>query len=379
LGRPRARRAADRPRLGASYETATMNSPNIALIVGASGLSGSYAGRYLKEQGWAVVTVSRGAADLPWSDRHVAVDLAEPRASKAALAAASDVTHVFYCSWSRQPNEEENVRVNAAMIRNLFEGVAAAPIRHAALVTGLKHYLGSFDDYAKVKPYTPFLESSPRLPGPNFYYAQEDVLFEMAARRGFAWSVHRPHTMIGLVIGNAMNMAVTLAVYASICKHTGRPFVFPGSPEQYHAVADVTDARVLAKQLHWAATTPAAANMPFNTVNGDLFRWTWLWSRIAEYFGLEVGQYPGHPVPLEGQMADAPAIWSGIVAAHGLRDIPVNTLASWWHSDADLGRTLECFTDMTNSRTLGFSAYQRTTDSFFDVFDELRARRIIPS
>ena len=78
-------------------------------------------------------------------------------------------------------------------------------------------------------------------------------------------------------------------------------------------------------------------------------------------------------------MADAQAIWSDIVAKHGLQDIPVNTLASWWHSDADLGRTLECFTDMTNSRTLGFDAYQSTRSSFTDVFDELRARRIIPA
>ena len=172
----------------------------------------------------------------------------------------------------------------------------------------------------------------------------------MAEKRGFTWTVHRPHTMIGFVIGNAMNMAVTLAVYASICKHTGRPFVYPGSPEQYNAVTDVTDARILAEQLHWAATTPEAANTPFNIVNGDVFRWTWLWRQIAEYFGLEVGAYPGHPTPLEEQMADAPAIWAEIVAKHGLQDIPVGKLASWWHSDADLGRTLECFTDMTNSR-----------------------------
>ena len=356
-----------------------MSDDDIALIVGGTGLSGSYAGRHLKEQGWTVVTVSRSAAGLPWSDRHIAANLEDAAAAKAALAAASDVTNVFYCTWSRQANEAENVRVNAAMIRNLFNGIEAAPLRHAALVTGLKHYLGSFDDYAKVKPYTPFLESSPRLPGPNFYYAQEDVLFEMAAKRGFAWSVHRPHTMIGFVVGNAMNMAVTLAVYASICKHTGRPFVFPGSPEQYTAVTDVTDARLLAKQLDWAATTSDAANMPFNAVNGDVFRWTWLWQQIADYFGLPVGDYPGHPVPLETQMADAPAIWAEIVAKHGLQDIPLVRLASWWHSDADLGRTLECLTDMTNSRTRGFTAYQQTTRSFFDVFDELRAQRIIPA
>lgn len=356
-----------------------MTAQNIALIVGATGLSGSYTGRLLKEHGWTVVTLSRGAADLDFSDRHIAADLKDAAGTKAALAAAQDVTHVFYCTWSREANEDENVRVNALMIRNLFEGIADAPVKHAALVTGLKHYLGSFDDYAKFTPYTPFLESSPRLPGPNFYYAQEDVLFEMAKKRGFNWSVHRPHTMIGLVIGNAMNMAVTLAVYASICKHTGRPFVYPGSPEQYKAATDVSDARIVAAQLLWAATTPEAANTPFNTVNGDIFRWTWLWQQIANYFGLEAAEYPGHPTPLETQMAEAPAIWAEIVAKHGLQDIPVGKLASWWHSDADLGRDIECFTDMTNSRVLGYDTYQTTPASFTDVFDELRARKIIPA
>jgi nucleoside-diphosphate-sugar epimerase len=355
-----------------------MSKDNIALVVGATGLSGSYTGRLLKDTGWSVISLSRGRVDLPWSDRHVAVDLEDAAATRTALSAASDATHVFYCTWSRRESEVENVRVNAAMIRNLFDGLGSAPLRHAALVTGLKHYLGSFDDYAKVKPYTPFLESSPRLPGPNFYYAQEDVVFEKAAERGFSWTVHRPHTLIGFVVGNAMNMAVTLAVYASICRHTGRPFVYPGSPEQYNAVTDVTDARILAKQLLWAAVTPEAAKTPFNIVNGDVFRWTWLWQRIADYFGLEAGAYPGRPTPLQEQMADAPAVWAEIVARHGLEDIPVNRLASWWHSDADLGRTLECFTDMTNSRRLGFDAYQETPKSFFDVFDELRARRIIP-
>ena len=48
-----------------------------------------------------------------------------------------------------------------------------------------------------------------------------------------------------------MNMGVTLAIYAEICRETGRPFVFPGSPEQYNTVTDVTDARILAHQLEW--------------------------------------------------------------------------------------------------------------------------------
>ena len=154
----------------------------VALVVGATGLSGSYTGRLLKQNGWTVVTLSRGAADLPWSDRHIAADLkdAGKRQEGPGSGSGCDPCLLLHLV-SRKPMRTRTVRVNAGMIRNLFDGLEAAPLQHAALVTGLKHYLGSFDDYAKVKPYTPFLESSPRLPGLNFYYAQEDVLFEYAA------------------------------------------------------------------------------------------------------------------------------------------------------------------------------------------------------
>ena len=55
---------------------------NVALIVGATGLSGSYTGRLLKENGWTVVTLSRGAADLDFSDRHIAADLKDAAATQ---------------------------------------------------------------------------------------------------------------------------------------------------------------------------------------------------------------------------------------------------------------------------------------------------------
>jgi nucleoside-diphosphate-sugar epimerase len=248
-----------------------------------------------------------------------------------------------------------------------------------ALVTGLKHYLGPFEAYARIKPDTPFREEQPRLDYPNFYYEQEDILFAAAGRHDWTWSVHRPHTVIGWAIGNAMNMGVTLAVYGTICRETGRPFVFPGSPEQYNAATDVTDSRILAAQLEWAATTPAAANQALNIVNGDVFRWRRMWGIVAAGLGVEPAEYPGQPTPLVEQMQDAAREWEGIVQRHGLRAYPVEVLASWWHSDADLGRTIETFTDMSKSRRLGFLEYQETSVSFNDLFDRLRAERVIPT
>lgn len=356
----------------------TMTDNPVALVVGATGLSGGHLAERLKNEGWTVVTLSRGAFDAPWSDRHIAADLEDADASRAALADAGDVSHVFYCTWSRQDTEDANVRVNGAMIRNLFAGLEQAPLRHAGLVTGLKHYLGPFEDYATSAPQTPFLESQPRLPGPNFYYEQEDVLFEAAARRGLTWSVHRPHTMIGYALGNAMNMGVTLAVYATICRHTGKPFLYPGSQAQYHGLTDITDARILADQILWAATADGAQDRAYNIVNGDIFRWSWMWGEIAGYFGLDSAGCPPTPQPLEDQMADASAVWSDLVAANGLKDLPVERLASWWHTDADLGREIECVTDMAESRLRGFDGYRSSRQSFFDVFDRLIAENIIP-
>jgi nucleoside-diphosphate-sugar epimerase len=252
-------------------------------------------------------------------------------------------------------------------------------VRHVALVTGLKHYLGPFEAYGQgTLPQTPFREDQPRLPVDNFYYAQEDEVFAAAARDGFGWSVHRPHTIIGRAVGNAMNMGTTLAVYATLCRETGRPFRFPGSATQWHGLTDMTDARLLARHLIWAVETPAARDLAFNVVNGDVFRWSWMWGRIADWFGLEPAPFDGEVRPLEAQMADDAPVWAGIAAREGLAEADLSRLASPWHTDADLGRPIEVVTDMARSRRLGFLDYQPTDDAFFDLFAQLRAERLIP-
>ena len=123
---------------------------------------------------------------------------------------------------------------------------------------------------------------------------------------------------------------------------------------------------------------PRRRNQAFNIVNGDVFRWSWMWGRIAEWFGLEPAPYPGQGTPLETQLADAAPLWAEIAARHGLAEPDLGRLASAWHTDADLGRPIEVVTDMGKSRRLGFLDYQPTDDSFFDLFERLRAEKIIP-
>lgn len=350
-----------------------------ALVVGASGIVGDTLARRLAGQGWTV----HGLARRPPGDiaqvNPVAADLLDPGSLRTALAGLKP-SHVFVCTWLRQKTEAENIAVNGAMVRNLLEAVSpAGSVRHVALVTGLKHYLGPFESYATGPlPRTPFREEQPRLAIENFYYAQEDELFAAAERDGFGWSVHRPHTIIGFAVGNAMNMGMTLAAYATICREAGRPFLFPGSAAQWNGLTDMTDARLLARHLEWAATTDAARNQAFNVVNGDVFRWSWMWGRLAAWFGLEPAPFPGEGAPLEQQLADAGPLWTEIARQHGLIEPDLGRLASAWHTDADLGRPIEVVTDMSKSRRLGFLDYQATDDSFLDLFARLRQARIIP-
>ncbi|MFB2600103.1 SDR family oxidoreductase [Herbiconiux sp. P17] len=352
-----------------------------ALVIGATGIAGQSLCRKLLDEGFTTYGLSRSANAPVEGVIPLAADLLDP----ASLAeAVGDVRPnlVFITAWMRQDNEAENIRVNSAIVRNTLDAVTAGghgSVEHVALLTGLKHYLGPFDNYATgVMADTPFHEEEPRLSTPNFYYAQEDELFAAAERDHFTWSVHRAHTVFGFAVGNAMNMALTLSVYATICKRTGEVFRFPGSETQWNGVTDVTDSDLLAEQLVWAATHPQGRNEAFNIANGDVFRWRWLWPRIAEKFGVEWAGFEGSPAPLAPRMEHAAAEWTAIAAENDLVEADVNRLASWWHTDGDLGRNLECFTSMDKSRLAGFPGFRSTPDSFFDKVDRYRAARIIP-
>ena len=254
-----------------------------------------------------------------------------------------------------------------------------SPVEHVALVTGLKHYLGPFEAYAKAQPDTPFSEDQARLPYENFYYVQEDILFAAAERDGFTWSVHRPHTLIGWALGNAMNMGVTLAVYAAICRETGRGFHFPGSREQWEAVTDITDASLLADHLVWASTTPAAAEPRAQHRQRRRLP-------LAAAVAAAGRRARGRARAVRRRRPRRSSSRWPTPARSGPRSCAVTAcatsastrLASWWHTDADLGRTIETFTDMGHSRRLGFLGVRDSESSFTDLFARLRAERIVP-
>ncbi len=334
---------------------------------------------HLVDLGWDVWGLSRGTGVIGRPYRTVSADLGDIGQLRSVLRGIG-ITHLFYTSWSRQGTEAENIAVNGAMLRNVLSAAGEqGGLEHVALLTGLKHYLGPAEAQpVPGTPDTPFLEDEPRLPVPNFYYAQEDEVLAAAARFGFTWSVHRAHTIIGYAVGNAMNMGLTLAVQAAICRENGKPFVFPGSEARWNGLNDMTDAGLLARHMTWAATTPAAAQDAYNVVNGDVFRWRSMWGRIADMLGVEDGGTDGAS-PLRTQMNTMAAeTWSRIARKHKLKEHDVSKVASWWHTDGDLGRQREVLADMRKSRLAGFTGYACTEHAFRDLFERYRAASVIP-
>ncbi len=348
-------------------------------MVGATGIAGQTVSKQLVEQGWDVYGLSRRSEFTVPGVTAVTADLLNPSSLATALAGTRPEI-VIFTAWMKRDSETENIEVNSATIRNLLAALEPEKsVRHVALMTGLKHYLGPFDNYATgVMAETPFHEDEPRLSAPNFYYAQEDVLFDSARRNDFTWSVHRAHTVFGFAVANAMNMVLTLSVYANLCKELGQPFIFPGSETQWNGVTDVTDAELLSEQLIWASTNPEGENEAFNIANGDVFRWRWFWPQIAEYFGLEWEGFNEAPRPLDARMQGMAEVWSTIAERNNLVERDVTRLASWWHSDSDLGRNIECFTDMNKSKNAGFINFRSTPDSFFDKVTRYQEAGILP-
>ncbi len=71
-------------------------------------------------------------------------------------------------------------------------------------------------------------------------------------------------------------------------------------------------------------------------------------------------------------------LWREIARRYNLVEPDLSRLASPWYTDLDLGRPIEVMTDMSKSRKLGFTIYQQTEESFFELFNQLRKDRLIP-
>jgi nucleoside-diphosphate-sugar epimerase len=348
---------------------------NVALVVGARGVIGGNLVQHLESLGdWRVAGLSRRGGESTGTVRHISVDLLDAAGTRRALSGLGDVTHVFYAAYQDRPDFAELVEPNQRMLVNTLQAIepVAADLRHVQLMQGYKVYgahLGPFK--------TPAREDDPPHMPPEFNVGQQAFLEAAQDGKAWTWSALRPSVVCGFALGIPMNLAMVIAVYATVSKHLGVPLRFPGKPGAYHSLIEMTDAGLLARAMVWAATDPSAANQAYNINNGDLFRWEEMWPKLASYFDLPTA--PALPMNLATVMADKEAIWDEIVTKHGLAPTPYRDVSSWAFGDAVFSWDYDLIADGSKARRHGFHEYADTAAMFTRIFDDLRARKIIPA
>jgi len=358
------------------------------LVVGASGVVGAAAIEHFlsSEAGWDVIAVSRREppvlAERPF--RHLAVDLRDAAASRAAFGELSKVTHVVYAALYEKPGlatgwEDDDYRqINAEMLRNVLGPLtreAKAPLEHVSLLQGAKAYGFHLGPMA-----TPAREREPRHPHENFYWDQEDYLRDLAASGGSSWTVLRPHLITGGSHGVAMNLPPVLGVYGAICRERGLEFGFPGGAA---APWESTDSRIVASALEWCALDPAARGETFNVTNGEVFGWRDLWPAIAAALGLEPGGDTPHA--LGTFLPEAAEDWRALAERHGLREPDVAKVLGESHHLADLvfahGQAEmppAAFESTVKIRQAGFADCMDTEEMWSYWLGRLIEARVIP-
>ena len=363
---------------------------SVGLVIGVTGIVGNSLAEILPLADtpggpWKVYGVARRPRPS-WNTDHpieyIQCDISDPNDTESKLSGLNDVTHIFYVSWTSRPTEAENCKVNGAMLRNVLRAVIpnAPNLRHISLQTGTKHYIGPFESFGKIKPHDPpFTEDLPRLDVPNFYYTQEDILFEETEKKeGLTWSIHRPQVIFGFSPYSLMNLIGTLCVYAAICKHEGVPLKFPGSKAAWECYSVASDADLIAEQHIWAAVDPHARNEAFNCNNGDVFTWKHFWKVLAEQFGIEeYGFEEGSNLGLSEMMKDKGAVWEEIVRENQLQATKLEEVGDWWFADVMLAGAA-MLDSMNKAKEHGFLGFRNSKNSFINWIDKTKAYKIVP-
>jgi nucleoside-diphosphate-sugar epimerase len=356
-------------------------SARTVLVAGASGVVGRAALEHFAglEDRQAIGLSRRPPGGL--AARHLACDLTDPAATRAALRDAPPITELVYAALFEQPGllagwlDPEQMATNLRMLESCLDALADHPLRHVHLLQGTKAY------GAHVRPMrVPGREREPRVEHPNFYWLQEDLLRARAAQADWHFTIWRPPVIFGHAVGAPMNVLAALGVYAAVCRETGAAFSFPGGAP---GPLDGVDARLLARAFAWASDAPTARDATFNVTNGDVFVWTDLWPALADAFGVEPG--PAEPRALAAWLPARATAWDAVRTRHGLEAPALAPFVgdSLVYADMLLGHGRERPPPPTLLSTIavrraGFGACIDTEDMMRDWIGWLQRQRLLP-
>ena len=353
------------------------------LVVGALGVVGrAVVEHFVADPSVQVVGLARRTPDFAPQAAWLGVDLRDREATRQALAPHRDITHVVYAALNEQASllegwrDQANVELNTQMLRNTLDALEGTPLQHLTLLQGTKAYGVHTGRPMRV----PAREHDALRDHANFYFDQQDLAAERAARAGFRWTVLRPQIVLGVAVGSAMNPVAGLAAYALLLRESGRPLAYPGHA---HLLTECTDARLIARAIEWAWAEPRAHGEAFNVANGDVVVWAALFERLARYFDMPPGE------PTQDRMRDtmpamAPA-WRRMAEREGLRQHDLAALIglSWQYADATWAarRPLPVppLVSTIKLRRFGFADCIDTEECIVEHLQAMRHLRLIPA
>ncbi len=306
----------------------------------------------------------------------------DPAAVDAAVAEQVRATHLFYCTWSAAGHRGRGTsRSTARCCGTCWTPPAATGTLRARRARHRPQALPRPVRGLRAEPGQAAVPGEPGAPGLQELLLRARRTSSSPRRTGTAsrWSVHRPHTVIGYALGNAMNMGVTLAVYGTIGAGDRAAVRLPRvagavrRDDRRHRRAAAGPAPVL------GGHRPGRRERGVQLVNGDAQCRRHVGGRRSG-LGVEPAPYPGHPTPLVEQMARRPRRTGGTIAErHGLaraRRRPAGVVVAHRQRPGSDGRdrTRTC----PRAGRPASPTSRTAVGSFLDLFDRLRQERVIP-
>ncbi|KAG9187337.1 hypothetical protein G6011_05208 [Alternaria panax] len=379
-----------------------------AIITGANGISGNYMLRVLAQdpERWSKIyclsrrppTIPDG---LPKNAEHIPLDfLQDPeKIAKVLKEKGVKADYVFFYSYVQvKPKEggglwsdaEEMCKVNTALLKNFCEALPVANIKpkRIMLQTGAKNYGVHLGPTA-----TPQEETAPRVTlEPNFYYSQEDSLWDFCKKQDIGWNICMPSGILGAVPDAAMNIVFPLGVYASVRKHLGEKLEFPTDLHAWEATACMSSSKMNAYMEQWAVLNDGAKNEKFNTMDGTTFTWGNFWPKYAGWYGIEyehpslndsaytviTSQYDPPPrgfgPPATFRIRFTLTAWAKQEKVDKLQDMDIDRIFGF--TDGMMGFSLDL--TMNKARKMGWHGFVDSNDAIKEVLGEFADLKMIP-
>jgi hypothetical protein len=293
-----------------------------------------------------------------------------------------------------------------ALLKNFCEALPLADIKPKTIMlqTGAKNYGIHLGPAAN-----PQEETAPRVTlEPNFYYPQEDYLWDFCKKHQINWNVCMPSGILGAVPDAAMNLVFPLGVYASVQKYLGEKIEFPSDLSAWEATRCLSSSMMNGYMEEWAVLSDVAKDQKFNTMDGTTFTWGNFWPKFADWYGakyetphLDNNVYTEittpHDPPPRGfgppakyryrfRLVDwakrekVQKAWEELVSKHSLtsgklQDMDIDRIFGFTDGSL-LGAPLDL--TMNKARKMGWHGFVDTNDAVKEVLGEFADLKMIP-